>query len=592
MTDRYVPSNPLDPTDPNVYSTIRQAISASLTGDSIIIAAGSWSITDGGPPTLAYAAGPNIYSISGFTSATQWLAFSGAGNDGDASTTTITGNSRLFVVQSDGKPPTKIDIRNLDFLYSGASGYILQTGSFGQLTGATPSEIFLDNLSFRGTHAGAGSATNNPFGNFGAVLGFQKFTLNNSSVTLNKGFPTTQASFTGTQSVSGGSSFLMLQGGIGAGNNLTISNNIFDESGFRNAVSIFESKNVTLSGNTFRRTEANTRYSRSRLTGTAPNQQREYNVSNKIADSQAVLTGNNFFDGSYLVYEKGLTDLTTSNTLSLGQAGGARNTFAQFDGTLSPVPNPILEGGAVGVVLQGATLTPASIPTLINNTFSYVTPFSNLTSTVFSFTTGSGNQFVDPVNNVSKSINRYFVGGTCADSLAGSTASDVLIGGLGNDTITSGASTATNQDYIIFNTPIEGGTNIDSVYNFNRATGTAPTAAFDRIILDRRIFTGITAKFAGTTTSSIGAVDASNIENNTTGLPTQLATRLIYRTDTGALFYDEDGNTPGGKAPIQFANLYSTATPPTPPTPASPISLLVGLNAAGTNLANVNIGII
>jgi hypothetical protein len=569
MTDRNVPSS---------YSTIRQAISASLTGDSIIIAAGSWSITDGGPPTLAFAAGPNIYSISGFTSATQWLAFSGAGNDGDASTTTITGNSRLFVDNSDGDPPTKIDIRNLDFLYSGASGYILQTGSFGQLTGATPSEIFLDNLSFRGTHAGAGSATSNPFGNFGAVLGFQKFTFSNSTVSLNQGSPTVQASFNGTQAVSGGSSFLMLQGGIGTGNNLTIDNVTFNESGFRNGISIFDSKNVEIkgasatSGTSFFRSDPLTRYARRRI----ESGQEVFNVGNKIKDSQALIYNTSFYDGSYLVVEKTFVDATNSVTIGSSSPAGARNNFSQFDTAKSPIPNPIIEGGAVGIVLQGSQASTA-VTNLVNNTFRYVAPVMNNTSSAAFNLTGSGNVYINPVNDASTGVQRYWAGGTGNDTITGSTISEVFTPGRGSDTVDTGNSTST-ADFVIFNTPIAAGGDIDIITNFNRNPS---SLALDRIILDRKYFPGITATFNGATASTIGAVDASNITN----LPAALtpATRLIYNPTNGSLSYDSDGSGPSTAIP--FARIYTSTT-----TTGAGIPSLIGFN--GSNLTSVNIGII
>lgn len=114
-----------------------------------------------------------------------------------------------------------------------------------------------------------------------------------------------ESSFTGTRAITGGSSYLRLQGGSGDPLNgdpgyISISDPDFNESGYRNGISIFDSTNVGVFQSKFFRTDQSTRYAPSRL-----HQGNEViNVGNKIANSQGFVSGSHFFDGSYLVLKK------------------------------------------------------------------------------------------------------------------------------------------------------------------------------------------------------------------------------------------------------------------------------------------------
>jgi len=119
-------------------------------------------------------------------------------------------------------------------------------------------------------------------------------------------------------------------------------------------------------------------------------------------------------------------------------------------------------------------------------------------------------------------------GGAGDDVLLGNTGNDSLYGGWGRDTMTGG----TGLDVFFFNTRPDG--NYDEITDF--------IVADDTIRLDD-------AAFAGLATGALAAAFAAN----TSGLATTAAHRIVYETDTGALFFDADGN--GAGARVQFAAL-------------------------------------
>lgn len=562
---------------PDDYPTIRAAITASASTDEIHINPGTYDIRDAfavgdllGPSTFSYTT--DIYCMTGFNPVTSLTYFGTLGS----TQTIITGNPRLFVSNQDGVAPVEISFRGMELQYNNnLSNYILQTGNFGVSQANTTTKVVtLDDLRFTGNHVGNTAAN----GNYGAVVGIQQFTMTDAIVSL-----TGQSSFTGTQAISGGSSFLMLQGGVETLDDagfIAINSSVFDESGFRNGLSIFDSYNVGINGTKFYRSDPSTRYARSRMTSGSE----VINVGNKITNSQGLTSGNHFFDGSYLVVEKTVAD----PALQLQISG---THFAQFDPDLAVTPtppNPIIGGGAVAIVLQGAESANAiQASTFLGNIFSYVSPINNLNTTQISIVSGGPSTFVNPVSNSNVNLSRFIAGGTTGEVLSGTTNAEIFIPGLGNDTVNTGSATGISaSDFIILNTA-PGTDNVDTITNFNRLNQTSATAttAWDRLILDRKFFQNITAHYAASATGvlgGIGAVSASNIENNLTGVATQATTRLVYQTTNGFLFYDQDGL--GGAAGVQIATLLRDTTNP----------ILVGL-VGFTNpatIGNVNVAMI
>ncbi|MEB3243455.1 MAG: hypothetical protein VKO44_07445 [Cyanobacteriota bacterium] len=545
----------------NVSSSqnIRDAISGGgsfsvpASGDTISIAAGTFNITSTvipnvpgpgatGPATFAYAAQPNINSVTGFTGPTH-LVFSGAGKEGDASVTIITGNSRLYVGNSDGKPPTSLSFSNLDFSYTGAAGYLLQTGVFGNPTSITQS-ITLNNLSFRGTHLGAGGS-DNPKGNYGALVGFNTLSFTNSSVSL-----TGQNNFNGTSPVSNGSSFLMLQG-----NSMTIFNNQFNETGYRNALSIFDSTSVTLSNNTFTR-DTGSRFVRTDVapSGTPWLPPIPTPKSNKISKSTGVsVTSNTFANGSFLALEGG-SGSVTSNTFN-GQNVDISGTYGY--------------PGALGILLETPTSGPITNPnySVTNNIFRFVSPIVNKTTAISTIT--GANTFINPANGNSLAI-QEFVTGTNASEVVVSSApatprSEMLSGGLGNDTLNGGTGNpATDLDYFLFDTAPDTTSNSDTIINFNSNPGGVNR---DRLVLSRAIYRDLitTSTVTGGGNNQIGVLAQATSGNNqifnsgssvsfTTN--TQRIALITSGTQQGELWYDRDGSD-GTYSPVRFARIFT-----------------------------------
>lgn len=114
--------------------------------------------------------------------------------------------------------------------------------------------------------------------------------------------------------------------------------------------------------------------------------------------------------------------------------------------------------------------------------------------------------------------------------ITGNGASNILNGMTGSDSLTGGL----GADFFVFSTTL-GPTNIDLIADY--------TVADDRIDLAASVFLGIAA----------GAMAGSRFTSNLTGAATTTAQRIIYETDTGALFYDRDGT--GVIAAVQFATI-------------------------------------
>jgi serralysin len=130
--------------------------------------------------------------------------------------------------------------------------------------------------------------------------------------------------------------------------------------------------------------------------------------------------------------------------------------------------------------------------------------------------------------------------GTAALKLAGNSLANTVIGNAGNNFLNGagGADTLTGlggNDIFMFNTALGGG-NIDAITDFS--------VADDTIRLDDAIFANI---------ASTGVLTAAQFAANASGTAQDASDRIIYETDTGKLFYDENGSAAGGA--VQFATL-------------------------------------
>jgi len=127
-----------------------------------------------------------------------------------------------------------------------------------------------------------------------------------------------------------------------------------------------------------------------------------------------------------------------------------------------------------------------------------------------------------------------------ADNINAGGGDDLIYGGLGNDTLTGGDGT----DWFVFNTTPNSAANKDQITDFLPGT--------DKIQLSLATF-----KALGSTPGDLaetqfwagaGAVKGHDPDD-----------RIVYNTDTGALYYDADGSKPG--APIQIAVIGVSSFP-------------------------------
>jgi Ca2+-binding RTX toxin-like protein len=122
------------------------------------------------------------------------------------------------------------------------------------------------------------------------------------------------------------------------------------------------------------------------------------------------------------------------------------------------------------------------------------------------------------------------------DKIFGGKGRDVLSGGEGSDILNGGG----GRDRFVFDTAL-GPKNIDTIRGFSPAD--------DKIVLSHSVF------------SAIGGGDRLHPNKFWSHYFEQAphahdaGDRIIYNSRDGSLWYDPDGNTPGGQAPVQFAVL-------------------------------------
>jgi len=454
------------------YDNLRAAINALLTGDTLNIGAGSYSITDttgtgnyfdttlarfqAVPPT---SEDPNS-TITGFV-------MDGAG----VASTEITGLTRIYASAKDAGfgLPAEWTISNLTlaFNFTGTE-YILQTGnrifSDGEVVGASKgvTALTLQDLKFTGFHQGSGTASGGAYSDLAAA---DNLFVDNIVVDLT-GQKTYTAGTTTTLS-NGGSAFLFANG-----TGITIQNSTFNEGGFGNSVTLYDSS-ITVSGNTF----------------DAEGQRKQR--GQVISNSSGTILGNQFLNGTHL-------DL-------LGSVNTRKNLTV---GTLSS--GNVFDAGStkfgLGIVIgqPSQSLYNFRSTSITGNKFKNVVPFTSLISTAATGATGGtgangtqqlqfgSNEVWNPVlssgSGAYQAFNRFYVGGTSGDLLSAGTSNtnkDFLDGGLGNDTLTgSGA-----PDAFAFTSALNATTNVDTITDF-KASGAVDS---DKIWLDDSIFSSLTA---------------------------------------------------------------------------------------------------
>ena len=197
------------------YATIYAAMSAAQSGDTIMIAAGTFNIGDGAPP------GQSTFGSVGSGRLPDNVTFVGAGEG----QTIIIGNPRIASDTADFGTGVAngLTLKNMTLQYSGGNQYIMQwdAGNGGH-------NLTLDHVTLTGTSNGnAGS------GNLSAIAGADGLTLNN--VTYNV-----------TTTTGGSTTFI-----FGSGNDITVNGGHYSNVGGMTVLNIFDSSHTTVTGAEF-----------------------------------------------------------------------------------------------------------------------------------------------------------------------------------------------------------------------------------------------------------------------------------------------------------------------------------------------------
>jgi Ca2+-binding RTX toxin-like protein len=181
------------------------------------------------------------------------------------------------------------------------------------------------------------------------------------------------------------------------------------------------------------------------------------------------------------------------------------------------------------VIREAANAGSDTVISSISFSLAAIANVENLSLTGSTAINGTGNG----LNNIitGNSAANSLSGGAGNDSLNGGEGIDTLIGGAGNDTLSGGL----DADAFRFDSPLNTGTNLDSITDFSIIQG-------DMIQLSRSIFTAFTTP--GTLAASAFVIGAAATTANQ---------RILYNSVTGLLSYDRDGI--GAIGAIGFANL-------------------------------------
>lgn len=143
----------------------------------------------------------------------------------------------------------------------------------------------------------------------------------------------------------------------------------------------------------------------------------------------------------------------------------------------------------------------------------------------------TGNSAVNTLNGNDGNDTLYGLGGN--DVIDGGNGNDLLAGGAGNDTLTGGA----GGDTFWFDTTPSATANKDTIKGFVSGT--------DKLQFSSSILTGLGLA------SQFGVADG-RFWSNTTGVAHDATDRLIYNSNSGELFYDNDGNGAGSSILIEL----------------------------------------
>ncbi|MCB5176991.1 calcium-binding protein [Microvirga lenta] len=134
----------------------------------------------------------------------------------------------------------------------------------------------------------------------------------------------------------------------------------------------------------------------------------------------------------------------------------------------------------------------------------------------------------------------YLIGASGNDRLSGGAGGDLLNGGAGNDVLRGGA----GVDHFVFSTNLDTA-GVDRITDFRGRIG-------EKIMLNAYVFEAV--EVSPKLPVDVDARDRGGLaaSNFVVGKSAQDASdRIVYDQETGALYYDADGN--GAAAAVQFA---------------------------------------
>ena len=366
------------------YATIYAAMSAAQSGDTIMIAAGTFNIGDGAPP------GQDTFGSVGSGHLPDNVTFIGAGEG----QTIIIGNPRIASDTADFGTGVAngLTLKNMTLQYSAGNQYILQwdAGNGGH-------NLTLDNVTLTGTSNGnAGS------GNLSAIAGADGLTLNN--VTYNV-----------TTTAGGATTFI-----FGSGNDITVTGGHYSNVGGTTVLNIFDSSHTTVTGATF--SGANLFLQNANAAGGA----------------RSSVEGNTFEGGGYLRLNQSSHVDVDGNTFTIeGSGQGVRISNNNFGPNAAPSDITVTDN----TFTAGATATASAAPLALQAgdqslpaTYPVVTFTGNTVTGLSLETRVTGGTPGEDLTHYGTSGSNLIDGGAGNDTLDGGAGADTMIGGTGNDT--------------------------------------------------------------------------------------------------------------------------------------------------------------
>lgn len=223
-----------------------------------------------------------------------------------------------------------------------------------------------------------------------------------------------------------------------------------------------------------------------------------------------------------------ITGNSSANTID---GGAGADTMEGGDGS-----DVYIVDSSGDVVTEAANKSTDRVETILGYTLG--ANLENLTLKGSGDVNGKGNTLANAItgNSGKNSItgsdgNDTLKGGSGFDTLSGGNNDDRLYGGLNNDRLTGGS----GKDNFYFDTALDGKFNVDTITDFKPVD--------DTIRLENAVFTGL----------ATGTLASAAFRANTSGQAQDTSDRIIYETDTGALYFDRDGT--GSAVRIEFAIL-------------------------------------